>query len=60
MIDHDDPFAPPAEPVEVKCMHCERVYTSDRMRFDELWLCAFGDCDGRGFGFDILPTDKEQ
>ena len=62
-----DPFKPPAEAVEVECLHCGRRYQSDLLQWRietcgdgsqrGFWRCPMPDCDGRGFGFDILPTD---
>jgi hypothetical protein len=62
-----DPFRPPAIPVEVGCLHCQKTYESyliewrissstdgKRMGF---WCCPTPDCGGCGFGFDIFPTD---
>jgi hypothetical protein len=63
-----DPFKPPAIPTEVGCLHCHQVYESYliewRVEVDDdgphgFWCCPTPDCDGRGFGFDILPTDPE-
>ena len=74
--DADDPrrkndcFAPPTEPCECYCLHCERVFSSDGIWFqrfinkrdgdlDGVWLCPTNNCDGAGFTFDIFPTDPE-
>ena len=64
-----DPFKPPAIPTEVACLHCGREYDSYLIewRVETLhdgsqhgfWCCPTPGCDGRGFGFDILPTDPE-
>lgn len=63
-----DPFRPPAIPVEVCCLHCGHEYESYLIewRQDEgeashhgHWCCPTEGCDGRGFGFDIFPTDPE-
>ncbi len=63
-VDH---FAPPAEPCECYCLHCNRVFMSDgiwfqkvinaRDGFDGFWMCPTPNCDGAGFTFDIFPTD---
>lgn len=62
-----DPFAPPAVPVEVECLHCGQRYMSDKIRFvpresgkpgEGDWVCPTPGCGAPGFGFDILPTDK--
>jgi len=62
-----DPFGPPAEPCECYCLHCNRVFMSDGMwfqkvingrdGFDGFWMCPTPNCDGKGFTFDIFPTD---
>jgi hypothetical protein len=64
-----DPFKPPAIPTEVQCIHCGREYESCliQWRIEEdidgqphgFWCCPIDGCDGRGFGFDIFPTDPE-
>jgi len=64
-----DPFKPPAVPTEVCCLHCGeeydsyliewRVETSPDGSKHGFWCCPTPGCDGRGFGFDILPTDPE-
>jgi len=64
---NDDPFRPPAVPVEVQCLHCGEEYESYRIEWREstgpdgrpqgFWCCPTPGCDGKGFGFDILPTD---
>jgi hypothetical protein len=62
-----DPFRPPAIPTEVGCLHCHRDYESYLIEWRVettvdgsqrgFWCCPTPGCDGRGFGFDILPTD---
>ena len=62
-----DPFGPPAVPTEVDCLHCGRQYESYliewRIETDAdgkqhgFWCCPTPGCGGRGFGFDIFPTD---
>jgi len=64
-----DPFRPPAIPVEVCCLHCGKEYDSYLIEWrietatdgspHGFWCCPTPGCDGRGFGFDILPTDPE-
>ena len=64
-----DPFGPPEVSVEVECLHCGRQYDSYliewRIETDAdgkqhgFWCCPTPDCGGRGFGFDIFPTDPE-
>lgn len=65
----EDPFKPPAVPTEVHCLHCGRQYDSYliewRTRTDAdgkergFWCCPTPGCDGKGFGFDIYPTDPD-
>ena len=64
-----DPFHPPAIPTEVFCLHCQREYDSYLIEWRVetcadgkergFWCCPTPDCGGRGFGFDIFPTDPE-
>lgn len=64
----DDSFRPPTIPVEVHCLHCDREYESYLIHWVEeerdgrkmgFWCCPTPGCDGKGFGFDIFPTDPE-
>lgn len=71
--DHLDPeadcFKPPKIPTAVHCIHCHEEYDSYRIEwrvFAEadgerhgFWCCPMPGCDGKGFGFDIFPTDPE-
>ena len=64
-----DPYRPPAIPTEVCCLHCGQEYESYLIHWQEevdergevhgFWCCPTTGCDGRGFGFDIFPTDPE-
>jgi hypothetical protein len=64
-----DQMAPPAEPCECYCLHCQRIFMSDQMwfqkvigardGFDGFWMCPTPNCDGAGFTFDIYPTDPD-
>jgi hypothetical protein len=64
-----DPFGPPEISIEVECLHCGETYDSYliewRVETDAdgeqhgFWCCPTPDCGGRGFGFDIFPTDPE-
>ena len=64
-----DCFAPPQDPCECYCLHCGRVFTSDKIWFqrvvgdpmglDGFWMCPTPNCDGAGFTFDIFPTDPD-
>ena len=63
-----DPFRPPEIPTEVFCLHCGREYESYLIEWVEedndgrregFWCCPTAGCSGKGFGFDILPTDPE-
>ena len=63
------PMAPPKEPCECSCLHCGRVFMSDRMWFQRVigdpngfagfWMCPTANCGGAGFTFDIFPTDPD-
>lgn len=63
----DDCFAPPAEPCECWCMHCNRTFMSHGIWFQKVvndpngfagfWMCPTPNCNGAGFTFDIFPTD---
>lgn len=64
-----DTFGPPAEAVEVYCLHCGLEYSSDDMiwgtkegvhSLTPLWWCATPWCDGAGFGKDLFPVKKEK
>ena len=60
-------FAPPMEPCECYCLHCNRVFMSDQIWFQHVigdkngfegfWMCPTPNCGGAGFTFDIFPTD---
>jgi hypothetical protein len=64
-----DPFRPPEISVEVSCLHCGQEYDSYLIEWrvetcsdgqkHGFWCCPTPGCDGRGFGFDILPTDPD-
>jgi hypothetical protein len=64
-----DPFKPPAIPTEVGCLHCGKTFESYLIEWRistgadgkerGFWCCPTPGCDGRGFGFDLLPTDPE-
>jgi len=64
-----DPFGPPPISTEVFCLHCGEEYDSYRIEWRVLdmedgskhgfWCCPIEGCDGKGFGFDIFPTDPE-
>jgi hypothetical protein len=63
----DDPFYPPAVPTLVGCLHCGEEYESYQIEWrietdvegkeHGFWCCPTPGCDGKGFGFDILPVD---
>ncbi len=67
--DRDDCYAPPAEPCECFCLHCQRVINSADMwlqaivgspdGFNGFWMCPTPNCGGAGFTFDIHPTDPD-
>ena len=62
-------MAPPREACECFCLHCRRVFMSDRMWFQKVinardgfegfWMCPTNNCSGAGFTFDIFPTDPD-
>ncbi len=65
---NSDPFHPPTVPVEVHCIHCGQEYESYLIHWEEFdtesgrqgfWCCPTPGCDGKGFGFDIFPTDPD-
>ena len=69
-LDSDgDIFKPPAIPTIVGCLHCGQEYDSYRIEWRVLtdhegnphgfWCCTIENCDGKGFGFDILPVDPD-
>ena len=63
----DDPMAPPRDPCECWCLHCQRTFMSNEMWFQRVinardgfpgfWMCPTPNCDGAGFTIDIFPTD---
>ncbi|MEO6436878.1 MAG: hypothetical protein ABIP55_14115 [Tepidisphaeraceae bacterium] len=66
----DDCFGPPKEPCECYCLHCRRTFMSSGIWFqrirnargdhlDGFWMCPTPNCDGKGFTFDIFPTDPD-
>ncbi len=65
--EHDDPFAPPDEPCECFCLHCQRVVMSSDIWYQRVvgapdgptgfWMCPTPNCSGAGFTFDLHPTD---
>jgi hypothetical protein len=63
-----DPFGPPAISTLVCCLHCGEEYDSYRIEWRiertesgprGFWCCPTPGCDGKGFGFDILPVDPD-
>ena len=64
-----DPFGPPEVSIEVGCLHCGETYDSYLIEWrvetgadnkqHGFWCCPTPGCGGRGFGFDIFPTDPE-
>lgn len=66
-VDPSDLFSPPVEPCECFCLHCGHTFMSDgiwlqRVRgapdgFAGFWMCPTPNCGGKGFTFDIFPTD---
>ena len=67
---NDDPFGPPRIPCQCYCLHCRRTFMSSEIWFqritnaqpgklDGFWMCPTPNCDGKGFTFDIFPTDPD-
>lgn len=55
--DYNDPFSPPDTNIKVRCIHCEREYKVWEMKYEKsFWCCKFEDCDGVGYGYDILRS----
>ena len=64
-----DPFYPPEISILVGCLHCGQEYDSYRIEWrvektcdgqsHGFWCCPIPGCDGKGFGFDILPVDPD-
>jgi hypothetical protein len=64
-----DPFWPPAVSTLVAGLHCGQEYDSYQIEWriergadgrpHGFWCCPVAGCDGKGFGFDILPVDPE-
>jgi hypothetical protein len=63
-----DPFKPPPIVTVVRCLHCDQEYDSFKIHWVEdasfgvgggYWACSTPGCDGKGFCFDIWPTDPE-
>jgi len=64
-----DYFRPPSIPTEVQCYHCRREFDSWKMVWREMfcedgeihgfWCCPIDGCGGRGFGYDIWPTEPD-
>ena len=60
----DDPFKPPQQSVLVECWHCSGQYQSSDMVYEQrpeiselkFWYCKNKDCNGAGYGFDIIPV----
>jgi hypothetical protein len=64
--DNLDPSRPPTLPTLVKCHRCGQEYESSRIeeRLDgganrPQWCCPIVGCSGRGFGFNILPVNRQ-
>src|SRR6266567_7324654 len=65
---YDDCFRPPDVPTEVHCIHCDSEYDSYLIEWrpidpanphEGFWCCPMPGCDGKGFCFDIWPTDPD-
>jgi hypothetical protein len=63
----NDCFRPPEIPTQVYCLHCHSEFDSYLMQWVEdatygnggYWACPTPGCDGKGFTFDVWPTDPE-
>jgi hypothetical protein len=66
----EDCFSPPRIACECYCLHCQRTFMSTGIwfqrvknatpgQFDGFWMCPTPNCDGKGFTFDIFPTDPD-
>jgi len=61
----EDPFRPPRRPRDVFCLHCGKLYSSEKLRWRRrggqwAWCCPTPGCDGRGYKFDIFPLAEPQ
>lgn len=64
--DNQDSCRPPTSATPVKCQRCGQEYESSRIeaRLEgaadgrPLWCCPIPGCNGRGFGFNILPVNR--
>jgi len=64
---NSDPFRPPATATRVFCLHCDEEFQSDSLQWKTsqgqnggvqgFWICPTPGCQGKGFGFDIMPVD---
>jgi hypothetical protein len=62
---HTGNFRPPSSTIQVFCLHCRHRYESCLIRWipdralprGGQWVCPTPGCPGRGFRFDIWPTD---
>jgi hypothetical protein len=65
--DNFDPCQPPSCATLVKCERCGQEYDSSRIEErpkgdtedHPQWCCPIPGCSGRGFGFNILPVDRQ-
>jgi hypothetical protein len=65
--DNFDPARPPTLATLVKCERCGREYESSRIEERRTedgegrpqWCCPIPGCTGRGFGFNILPVNRQ-
>lgn len=60
----DDLFKPPVKSELVECLHCDQQYQSSEMVYEirpemsdlKFWYCKNRQCNGAGYGFDIMPV----
>jgi hypothetical protein len=65
--DNQDLSQPPTVATLVKCHRCGQEYESsrieERLKGDDeggpQWCCPIPGCNGRGFGFNILPVNRQ-
>ncbi|HEY7087490.1 MAG TPA: hypothetical protein VH518_05330 [Tepidisphaeraceae bacterium] len=63
----NDCFRPPEVPIQVYCTHCHHEFESYLMQWVRdptyaaggFWACPTPGCSGKGFTFDVWPTDPD-
>ena len=71
MMPENEIFAPPPKPCKVLCLHCGGQFKSSEMKYEvrpemsprfpdePFWYCPDAECDGAGFGFDLLEINDK-